>query len=226
MSLFRREPLRDQVRTLLLEWLLQGELEPGSSISEPELARRLDISRTPLREALLKLEIEGLLRSEPGKGFSVRPLTPDTAENLYELTGILEVEALKDAGLPDAETIDQLEEYDQRRTFDADDHDPVDAIRYDQMWHELLVSRCTNAEMLETLRMLKNRLYRYEYIFADDFARLGTKGLDHHAAITTALREGDLDEALRMLREHWEMGARSRSGFLRETEALSAARSS
>lgn len=225
MSLFRREPLRDQVRTLLLEWLLQGELEPGSSISEPELARRLEISRTPLREALLKLEIEGLLRSEPGKGFSVRPLTPETAEDLYELTGILEVEALKDAGVPPAEAIDQLQEYDRRRTFNFDDHDPVEAIRYDQMWHELLVSRCTNAEMLETLRMFKNRLYRYEYIFADDFSRLGTKGLDHHAAITGALREGDLDEALRVLRKHWEMGARSRSQFLRETEAFSATRS-
>lgn len=225
MTVFRREPLRDQVRTLLLEWLLNGELEPGSSISEPELANRLEISRTPLREALLKLEMEGLLRSEPGKGFSVRPLTPDTAEDLYELTGILEVEALKDGGVPPNETLDELEEFDRRRNFNHEDHDPVEAIRFDWKWHESLVARCTNGELLETLRMLKNRLYRYEYIFADDFARLGTKGLEHHAEITEALREGDMERATALLREHWEMGARTRSDFLREAESLSTARS-
>ena len=226
MSVFRREPLRDQVRTLLLDWLLSGQLEPGASISEPELANRLEISRTPLREALVKLEMEGLLSSQPGKGFSVRPLTPNAAEDLYELTAILEVEALKDGGIPPAETLDQLEEYDRRRNFNHEDHDPVEAIRFDWEWHEALVSRCTNQELLETLRMLKNRLYRYEYAFADDFARLGTKGLEHHAEITDALRDGDLERATSVLREHWEMGARTRSEFLRETESLSATGSS
>ncbi len=225
MSVIRRDPLRNQVRTMLLEWLLNGELEPGSSISEPELANRLGVSRTPLREALLKLEIEGLLRSEPGKGFTVRPLTPDTAEDLYQLAGILEVEALKDGGIPPEEAIEELEECDRRRTFNVEDHDPIDAIRFDQKWHELLVSKCTNEELLETLRMLKNRLYRYEYIFADDFARLGTRGLEHHGEITDALRDGDLETALAVLRDHWEMGARTRSAFLREAETISSARS-
>lgn len=224
MSGLVREPLRDQVRRLLLDWLLRGDLAPGSSISEPELARKLEISRTPLREALLKLEIEGFLSSEPGKGFSVRPLTPDTAEELYGLAGTLEGEALEKGGVPPAETLDELEELDRRRTFTVEDHDPEKAVQLDQEWHELLVAGCTNRELQRILRMLKSRLYRYEYVFADDFARLGTEGLEHHAAITGALRGRDLQKALTLLRGHWDMGARTRSAFLRETEALSTER--
>lgn len=218
-----REPLRAQIRRQLLEWLLHGELRPNANISEPELARELGISRTPLREALLKLEFEGFLRSEPGKGFSVRPLEPDTARDLYELTGTLEVQALADAGLPAPERLDGLEELDRRRGELVDargDEEADEMVRLDREWHELLLNDCDNAELLELLEIVKNRLHRYEFAFAYDFDRLGRKGVRQHGEMTARLREGDLEAALDLLGRHWEMGARTRSAWLRDTEQL------
>lgn len=219
-----REPLRAQIRRQLLEWLLHGELRPNANLSEPELAEELGISRTPLREALLKLEFEGFLRSEPGKGFSVRPLAPETARDLYELTGTLEVQALADAGVPDPETLTRLEELDRRRgelvSAPGEEEAADEMVRLDREWHELLVKGCGNAELREVLKIIKNRLHRYEFAFAYDFERLGREGVRQHREMTGRLREGDLEAALALLREHWEMGARTRSAWLRDAERL------
>lgn len=218
-----REPLRAQVRRHLLEWLLHGKLKPGTNLSEPELAHELGISRTPLREALLKLEFEGFLKSEPGKGFLVRPLTPDTATDLYRLAGTLEVQALTDAGVPGPERITELEELDGRRLDLADaqgDEHAEEMVRLDREWHQLLVQECPNEELREILRIIKNRLHRYEFAFAYDFERLGRKGVRQHQEMTSRLREGDLEAALEILRKHWEMGAQTRSAWLREEERL------
>jgi len=218
-----REPLRAQVRRHLLEWLLHGKLKPGTNLSEPELADELGISRTPLREALLKLEFEGFLKSEPGKGFLVRPLTPETARNLYRLAGTLEVQALTDAGIPDPDRIVELEELDERRLGLVDaqgDERAEEMVRLDRQWHQLLVRGCPNEELQEILRIVKNRLHRYEFAFAYDFERLGRKGVRQHQEITSRLHEGDLESALDALRKHWEMGAQTRSAWLREEERL------
>lgn len=221
-----REPLRDQIRRQLLEWMLHGELRPDANISEPELARELGISRTPLREALLKLEFEGFLRSDPGKGFSVRPLVPETASDLYELAGTLEVRGLEDAGVPGPDRLSELEELDRRRSelVDAQGDEHADEmIRLDRQWHELLLEDCGNTELRQVLTLLKNRLDRYEFAFAYDFERLGRKGVRQHQQITARLREGDLEAALDLLEEHWRMGARTRSAWLRQSEHLTGA---
>jgi len=188
-----------------------------------ELAERLGISRTPLREALLKLEYEGFLSSEPGKGFSVRPFDPDQAENLYRLAGKLESEALRSAGAPDDGTLDDLERLDEERRMNEEEHEAEKAVTVDDRWHHLLVSGCPNTVLLEVLDLVKRRLIRYEYLFADDYHRLGQEGLSEHGRIVKALREGDLDRACELLEAHFERGARERPDWLREMEGLSAA---
>lgn len=204
---------------------MHGRLKPGVNLSEPELAEVLGISRTPLREALLKLEFEGFLTSQPGKGFIVRALTPDTAEELYHLAGILEISALREAGVPGPERLDQLEELDQKRAELADSSEEDDAgemVRLDRAWHQLLVEGCENRQLREILKIIKNRLQRYEFAFAYDFERLGRKGVEQHNEITSRLREGDLEAALTLLEKHWGMGAQTRSAWLRETRHLTA----
>jgi len=221
MSLLSREPLREQVRTLVLDWLLRGELAAGSNISESRLAERLGISRTPLREALHKLEYEGFLSSEPGKGFSVRPLDPGTAEDLYRTSGALESLALENAGIPDESLLRELERLDEERRASSGEHDAEQVVRADHRWHQLLVSGCSNEVLLEILAFVKTRLIRYEYLFADDPSRPGGRGLEEHAGIIARLRAGKLGEARDLLEAHFERGARERPRWLRETDRLS-----
>ncbi|MCZ7528349.1 MAG: GntR family transcriptional regulator [Acidimicrobiia bacterium] len=90
-----RRPLRDKVREEVLERLLRGVLPVGTNINEPELARELGVSRTPLREALLSLEREGLLDTHPGRGWWVAPLTPETVLDVYPIVGTLEALAVR-----------------------------------------------------------------------------------------------------------------------------------
>lgn len=210
----RKEPIRAEVARLLLERLLSGELEPGARVNESRLAEELGVSRTPLREAMIRLEFEGFLDNEKGKGFSVATLDPRKARELYPLAGLLESLALE--GTPNFPTsqLSELErlEHERKKTYGS--HQRLEAVEVDNRWHALLVSRCPNSELLEILRVLKQRLYRYEYVLA----AASTVGPDfhHHSLILQALRDGNHALAIEQLKHHWSLGAENRLARLEE----------
>ncbi len=212
------EPIRTEVRNLLLERLLSGELEPGAKINESRLALELGVSRTPLREALLRLEFEGFLRSSKGKGYTVAPLRSEAAEHLYSLVGLLEPLAVEAAGVPGPKVLAQLEAIERRRVESIRSHDLAHAVELGSQWHEVLVRECPNDELLDILAVLKRRLYRYEYILANDVSRGIGAGHDDHDRILEGFKQGDLPLALERLRDHWEQGAETRADLLRRRE--------
>src|SRR5690349_4953493 len=75
---------------LIREAILDGELPAGARLKEDELAERLDVSRTPVREALRRLEAEGLVVHEPKRGAAVRSYTPEELDDMYRLRALLE----------------------------------------------------------------------------------------------------------------------------------------
>src|SRR5437867_6791605 len=84
---------------LIRQAILDGRLEPGSRLKEEELARELGISRTPVREALLMLQAEGLVDAVPNRGAMVRVHTPEDLDDLYQLRALLEGYAARRAAL-------------------------------------------------------------------------------------------------------------------------------
>src|SRR5215469_8782888 len=90
-----RKTLRSQVREELLERMRAGDVRPGESINEVQLAAELGVSRTPLREALIALESEGQIESENGKGFRFVPLSAREFEELAPIMATLEGLALE-----------------------------------------------------------------------------------------------------------------------------------
>ena len=88
------EVLRDSVREGIIGLILDGKLKPGERIKEISLSRALNVSRTPLREALISLERSRLLRSAPNIGFTVREMSVEEAEELYPLLVLLETHAM------------------------------------------------------------------------------------------------------------------------------------
>ncbi len=211
-ALIPREPLRVAVRRVLIERLLSGELEPGSDINEKELCEDLGVSRTPVRQALLHLEFEGFLDSQQGKGFSVLPLRGGVAAELYPLVGALEALALRWSAPLEEEVGRELRALNQRRAS-LDRHQYEERIELDDQWHDLLLSGCENGQLLGVLRLLKNRLYRYEHAIAEGTDRLGDSTSEHRA-IREAFEAGDTEEAARLLEEHWRIGVRSASSVL------------
>lgn len=217
-----RAPLRTAVRQVLLERLLSGELEPGRGINESRLAEELGVSRTPLREALLELTFEGFVESEQGKGFSVKGLSAETAWDLYLLVGWLEGVALRNAGLPEDSELAGLQAIDAERMEARNQNDIHRTVELDARWHASLISGCSNRECQDILKLLRRRLYRYEYVFADDLHQadglIDTRvaaTLEHHKQIMDALANRNLEFAVELLKHHWRTGAEIRSEWLR-----------
>src|SRR5258707_6681681 len=90
MAIIRAESLTDQVYSLPEREIVEGRMKPGERIREKELSQRLGISRTPIREALLKLEMAGIVVCNSRRSYNVRILTAADVSEIFEILGILE----------------------------------------------------------------------------------------------------------------------------------------
>lgn len=198
-----RAPLRRQVRERLVDGLLRGTPPPGSSINESELSALLGVSRTPLREALLALEREGLVSYAAGRGFFVRPLTVTEAAELYPMVWTLEQLALRSAALRPATDLDALDALNEE--LRGADGEPDAMLTLDARWHRGLVEPCANRRLLETLETMRAQAFRYEFAFMSESGRLA-HSVAQHEAVTAALRSGNLAAAIETLERHWRGG--------------------
>jgi DNA-binding GntR family transcriptional regulator len=214
--LLNRPPLREQIREIVRTWLIDGTLSPGSDLNERELAEELGASRTPVREALLLLALEGFVSVSPYRGYFVAPLTRDEAHALYTLIGVLERHALLSGGLPEPEQRRRMEELDEERRGCMDD--PGRQIELDRAWHAALLSgSATDAVLHEELDRVKNRVTRYEQAFqrAPDET---TQAMSEHRGIREAIAAEDLEEAAARLQGHWNSAVRTLPRWLPENE--------
>jgi DNA-binding GntR family transcriptional regulator len=197
-----RAPLRREVRRVLLDRILRGDIAPGSSIHESDLAIDLGVSRTPLREALLGLEREGFLRSEAGRGFFAAPLTAEDAGELYPILWTLEGLALASSPAPAPSRLTEL------TRINADlarfERIPERALDLDRIWHDTLLSGCTNRQLVVMTDVLKDQARRYERAYMEDSGRVFVS-TQQHEDILRALGAGQRDEAVRLLETNWRV---------------------
>lgn len=218
MPLISRKPLRSQIRSHLVERLLGGDLEPGTQLNESQLTEQLGVSRTPLREALLQLEFEGLLRSRPGKGFSVAPLELKEMKELFAVGVELETQALTLSGGVGADQLQELRSINrEREQLLRDNGDRDELVSLDDRWHRLLVTNCDNDQLQRLLRLVRNRLYRYIFAFEGQREEV-EQAIRDHEEIMDALERNDLDHAAAKLREHWEEAESTMSRLMSESE--------
>ncbi len=207
-TLSHPEPLRNEVRRIVLERVLRGELAPGEDINETELAEQLGISRTPLREALLGLEHERLVGSSQGRGFYVWPLSAREALDLYDVVAGLEGFGLRSLEEVPGGLVDDLRRL-NARLADLDD-DPRQMQEVAERWHETLLAALDDVPLDELLDLARNRLHRY-VLFGFEFAvAYGTDDRDlavrEHRAIADALERGELERAASLLETHRRHG--------------------
>ncbi len=194
--------LRDEVSEVLRDRLVRGLLVPGARINETSLSRELGVSRTPLRESLLQMEKEGLVVTEPARGFLAAPLSASEVLEVYPVVGALEGLALRLCAAPDVAVLQAATEMVEAlsRAEDAEQ-----ARQLDNRFHGLLVDGCPNRRLLSMCDMLKRVTQRYWMLFLADPRPLNSSVVEHHA-ILQALAGGDLDRAAQRLEEHWRLG--------------------
>lgn len=199
-NLIVRQPLREQIYANILLKIEQGTYEPGRKLSDSNVAGDLRVSRTPVREALLRLEREGIINSELNYGFAVRPLSPREIREKYPILSALESLALRSSPLPTAAQIKKLDKLNEGMSRSA--NNPARLIGLDEEWHSLLLSNCENQSLLVMIAGLKTNLRRYELAYMRDARRVALS-TDHHLQITKALADGDLENALQWLERNW-----------------------
>jgi len=193
---------RDDVRTVLRRLIVSGEFAGGDRLEEVEIATRLGVSRTPVREALIALEHEGLVRSRPNRGFALVPADADLVRESFPILAALEAAAMRLAGarlaaaLPDLRTLDlRLAAATRRSRMYELDHD----------FHRRLVRDCGNARLLALIEAERTRAQRFDGAHRRGMAdRDGSRA--EHRAIIEAIARGDTEGAARALVAHWERG--------------------
>ncbi len=214
-ALLVRDNLSDALVIRLRNMIIEGELPAGERINEVHLARRLGLSRTPLREALAKLAQEGALTSLPRIGWFVRPLSLDEFSQLYPIRSYLDPEALRLAGLPSPERIARLRELNARI---RGERDPDSVIALDDEWHLALIEACPNRILVDLIRQFIHRTRRYEVALMRDGRNVAT-ATHEHEAVMDSLERRDLDGACAALRRNLESGFAPIAEWLRTRPA-------
>ena len=185
----------------LSEGILSGELALGSPISEMEISIKLKISRSPIREALRRMESEGLVYRYPGRGNVVTNITQRDLEEIFELRIMFEVQALNAACQHfDAEFLDSLE---KDFTYLKPDSHPQQYYEANARLHRGIIVYAGNERMAKFYRQLQAQIAIVNRISARDPEHF-VLSREKHLAIVRALKAKDLDEAKKQLREHLE----------------------
>ena len=198
-------PLRDVVFNTLRRAILRGELKPGERLMEIQLANKLGVSRTPIREAseaIRKLELEGLVLMIPRKGAEVAEITEKNLRDVLEVRCALEELAVQLAC--DRIDKDKLKELHAaadhfREILDSDD---ITAIaEADEAFHDVIFAATDNNRLIQLLNNLREQMYRYriEYLKKKE---CHPQLLEEHAAIMKAIEEHDKEKATQITIQH------------------------
>jgi DNA-binding GntR family transcriptional regulator len=195
-----RQNAREAVYARLRDWILRGPLEPGEIIRDADIAQVLGVSRTPVREALLRLEGDGLVETAPARWTRVAPLRLDQAANLYELGGVLDAYAAEKATL-------RLAADDLRRMQRAIDRlfetsDPIELQDADDAFHAVYYTAADNPFVIS---VLDNTLFEVRRLERINFRDPATAEVAYreHMAILDAFRARDAQAAAAAARFNW-----------------------
>lgn len=156
-------PLRDVVFNTLRQAILRGELKPGERLMEVQLANKLGVSRTPIREAIRKLELEGLVLMIPRKGAEVADITEKSLMDVLEVRKALEELAVqlccdKIAGKEIEELHRAADDF--RRILKTSD-DVTEIAEADVRFHDIIYLATGNQKLIQILNNLREQMYRY-----------------------------------------------------------------
>jgi DNA-binding GntR family transcriptional regulator len=200
--------LAQQVYEHLRERILSNTYPPEAPLPEETLAAEFAVSRVPVREALRRLAVEGLVTLTPRQGAVVSSLSPKQFLDAYRVREALETLAIRLATPrvtpDDLRELDRLQE-EMRRHDAAGDVEAFFAAN--AAFHLLLVDRADNADLSAIYAGLRDRLRRYRIPSLDLRGGLA-RSIDEHQAILDAVRAGDADAASRLLAEHIEVPQR------------------
>ncbi len=198
------KPLREIVFETLRSAILEGGLKPGERVMEVQLAEKLGVSRTPVREAIRKLELEGLLVMLPRKGAYVADVSIKDVLNVLEVRASLEgLAASLAAERITEEEIENLKKNAEEFEKMGKENDRDGMILKDTEFHSVLLNASRNDKLLNIVEGLSDQVQRYRVVYFTEYTDAKNIMLEHRAIIE-AISERDGEKADRLAQEHIE----------------------
>ncbi len=204
-----RKSLGQHVFENLKQAVIKGKIVPGSRLIESRLAEALGISRTPVREAIHKLEREGYLKKLPRGGFSVLGFSREDIEETFGIRSILESYAARLAAIKHQEAAlkpleDKIKAY--QKCLDKNDLDPL--LKINTEFHELLYDLSRSPRLVKMINDLKDQIYRYRKVILNNekMARISN---EDHKRMLEYIRRRDAEGVEKLVRDHLIRGQKA-----------------
>lgn len=211
-------PLRDVVFNTLREAILKGDLKPGERLMELQLASKLGVSRTPIREAIRMLEQEGLAVTTPRKGAEVAKMTLKDMEDVLEIRDALDELAVRIAcqKISD-EQLKQLEDMKELFEKSTQTGNVKKIAEADVTFHDVIYEATGNPKLVTLLNNLREQVYRYRVEYIKDPKNYPTL-IAEHEAILESLKKRDVKNAVEAMHVHVANQAEAVKTVIQEQE--------
>lgn len=219
-------PLRDVVFNTLRKAILNGTLKPGERLMEVHLANKLGVSRTPIREAIRKLELEGLVVMIPRKGAEVAKISEKSLQDVLEVRRALDVliAELACSRITDEEIIklkSAAEHFETETSIDSPEKDAAKLAKADIAFHDIIVDATRNGRLKSLVNNLAEQMYRYRFVYLTDES-IHSNLVKEHAAILDAISRNDKEAAAEAARIHIDNQEKAIIDHIRKENSLSA----
>lgn len=203
-NVINRTFIKDEVYKILLHLIVTGKLKQNEKININDIADELNVSRTPVREAVLMLENDGFIISNANKSTVIAPVDIKQAEEIYPLVFTLEILALKEGfkNIGDQE-ISLLKKYNNELMNTISSNDFEKFVACDYMFHKIIIDSAKNSELSNILDGLKKKIQRIEFCYYEKVEHKMTS-FGGHEKIIESLEKRDLEQSLINLKNNWQ----------------------
>ena len=209
-------PLRDVVFNTLRQAILKGELEPGERLMEIQLVDRLGVSRTPIREAIRKLELEGLVLMIPRKGAEVAKISEKSLRDVLEVRRSLEELAIELACQRMTEDdIKELEEAQEAFRSAIQSADAMTIAETDEHYHDIIYNGTGNNRLVQILNNLREQVYRYRVEYLKDEKSYPSL-IEEHEELYAGIEKHDKEHVSQVMKRHVENQAEAVKNIIRK----------
>lgn len=196
------KPLRDVIFDTLREAIIVGELKPGQRLMEVQLAEKMGVSRTPVREAIRKLELEGLVEMLPRKGAHVAELSVKDIMDVLEVRATLDglATSLSATRITDDEKkelrhlLDQFINYVEKENLQG-------SIKKDVEFHDVIYRSSRNDKLIQISNNLREQIQRFRIVYIKDYSN-SRELIREHTEIYEAIIAGNPETAMEAARRH------------------------
>lgn len=196
-----RKTAKESAFIQLQQWIIDGTLQPGEKLYDTELASALGVSRTPIRESLQLLEVQGFVVMHPGKATQVTTVNKEDIKELLPPLSVLQALAAELATQHmDDQTIEQLEELNKKFAKLIDKKDFFQALKVDEEFHQVIVEKAGNRYIVPIIEKLQAHVRR---LFFFNSIKLSSRSIEEHEAILSAFKKGDAEKASLTMKSNW-----------------------